>query len=96
MFTGRIKRLVETDEVARNELGPLMKQLIERVLAIGARFAPKDRPSLIVNWIALQRYVLAVALHGQLLEIGWEALQVLFVWQDCDRLRVEKVVVPDR
>src|SRR5258705_6672426 len=31
---------VERDKVTRDELGPLMDQLIERVLAVGSRFAP--------------------------------------------------------
>ena len=40
-----------------------MDELIERVLAIGARLAPIDGTGLIVDVRALQRYVLAVALH---------------------------------
>ena len=39
----RIERLAETDEVARDQPGALMDQLVERVLAIGARLAPVDR-----------------------------------------------------
>ena len=39
--------------------------------------------------------MLAVALHGQLLEVGREALEVLLVGQDGDGLRAEEVVVPD-
>ena len=39
--------------------------------------------------------MLAIALHGELLQVGREALQVLLVGQDGDRLRVEEVVVPD-
>ena len=40
----RIERLAEGDEVARNEPRALVNQLIERVLAVGARLAPVDRP----------------------------------------------------
>ena len=39
--------------------------------------------------------MLAVALHRQLLEVGGEALEVLLVGQDGDRLRAEEVGVPD-
>jgi hypothetical protein len=35
--------------------------------------------------------VLAVALHGELLQIGGEALQVLIVGQNRDRLRAEEI-----
>src|SRR5215469_1173006 len=39
--------------------------------------------------------VLAVALHGQLLQIGRKALEILLVGEDADRLRPEEVVIPD-
>ena len=39
--------------------------------------------------------MLAVALHGQLLEIGGESFQVLLVRQYGDRLGAEEIVVPD-
>src|SRR6266404_3249456 len=39
----RVERLRKSDEVAGDEPGPLMNQLVERMLAIGSRFAP-------VNW----------------------------------------------
>ena len=39
----RIERLLERDEVARNEPGSLMDQLIEGVLAVGSRLAPINR-----------------------------------------------------
>jgi len=38
-----IERLGKRDEVARDQLGPLMDQLVERMLAIGARLSPEDR-----------------------------------------------------
>ena len=45
----RVERLAERDEVAGDQLGSLMDQLIERVLAVGARLAPVDRPGLVVE-----------------------------------------------
>ena len=44
---------------------------------------------------AVQRDVLAVRLHGELLEVGGEALEVLLVGQHGDGLRVEEVGVPE-
>ena len=44
---------------------------------------------------AVERDVLAVGLHGELLEVGGEALQVLLVGQDGRGLGVEEVGVPD-
>ena len=49
----RIERVNETDEVARDKLRPLMDELVEGVLAVGARLAPVDRPGLIVDPRAL-------------------------------------------
>src|SRR5215475_6079900 len=91
----RIEGLAEADEITGDKLCPLMYQLVEGVLAVRPRLAPDDRPRLIVDGRAVQRYVLAVALHGQLLQIGRKALEILLVGEDADRLRPEEVVVPD-
>ena len=91
----RRQRLAEGDEVARDEPRPLVNQLVERVLAVGARFAPIDGAGIVVHRRPLQRHVLAVALHRQLLQVGREPLQVLLVGQHRDGLRAEEVVVPD-
>src|ERR1043166_6403679 len=91
----RIEGLAEGNEITGDELGPLMYQLVERVLAVRPRLAPEDRPRLIVDARALQRHVLSVALHGQLLQIGRKALEILLVREDADCLRPEEVVIPD-
>ena len=39
--------------------------------------------------------MLAVALHGELLEVGGEALEVLLVGEDGDGLGAEEIGVPD-
>src|SRR5215470_17768561 len=72
-----------------------MNQLIERVLAVCSRLTPVDWAALVRYWESLQRDLLAVALHSQLLEIRGEPLQVLFIRQDCNRLCIEAVVIPD-
>ena len=77
-------------------LRSLMNQLVERVLAVGARLAPVDRAGIVGDFVAIERDVFAVALHRQLLQIGREALQVLLVGQHRNGLGAEEVVVPDR
>jgi len=90
------ERVAKRDKVTRDQPRALMNQLIERMLAVGAGFAPVDRPGLVIHFFPAEGDVLAVALHGQLLQIRGEALQVLFVGQNRHRLRAEKVVVPNR
>ena len=72
-----------------------MDQLIERMLAVGSRLAPVDRPGLVLGRSPIHRHMLAVALHRQLLEVGGKALQVLLVGQHGDGLGAEEVGVPD-
>ena len=95
MLAQRVQRLVEANEVAGNELGALVDELVEGVLAVGAGFAPDDGAGLVVGDVAVEGDVLAVRLHGELLEIGREALEVLVVGQDGDGLGVKEIVVPD-
>ena len=73
MGAERIERLPESDKVARDQPGALMDQLIERMLAVGPRFAPVDRPCCCGDRLPVEGDVLAVALHRELLEIGREA-----------------------
>ena len=39
----------KTDEVARDQFGALMDELVERVLTICARLSPDDRAGLIID-----------------------------------------------
>src|SRR6185437_258324 len=73
----------------------LMDQLIEGVLAICSWFAPKDWPGVVIDLHAFERDVLAVALHGELLEIGGKSLQILLIGQHRDGLSAEEIVVPE-
>jgi hypothetical protein len=92
--TKRIERLPERDEVTRDEPGALMDQLIEGVLPVGSGLAPVDRAGLVIDFRTIERDMLAVALHRQLLEIRREALQVLFVGQHRDGLCAKEIIVP--
>ena len=91
----RVQRLCEGDEVARDQRRALVDELVEGVLAVGAGFAPIDRPRGAIHFRAVERDPLAVALHRQLLEVRREAFQVLVVGQHRDRPRFEEVHVPD-
>src|SRR5262249_44853948 len=66
-----------------------------RMLPVRARFTPVDRSGLAGDSVAVEGDVLAVALHRQLLEICRKSLQVLLIWQDCDRLGAKEIVVPN-
>src|SRR5207249_10498257 len=92
----RAQGMAEGDEVTGNETGPLMDQLIKGMLAVGSRLSPVDGPGRVADLGALTRDVLAVALHRQLLQVCWKALQVLLVGQDGDRLGAEEIRVPHR
>src|SRR5271166_91997 len=92
----RIERLGKSDEVARNEPGPLMNQLVERVLTVGSRFAPVNETRLVAHSLPVERDMLAIAFHRQLLKVGWEPFQILLIRQDSHGLRTKEVVVPDR
>jgi len=96
VWAERIERPCERDEVARDQPRPLMDQLIERVLAVGAGLTPVDGTRIGAHRLPVESHLLAVTLHRELLEVGGEALEVLLVGQHRDRLRAEEVVVPDR
>src|SRR4029434_967575 len=91
----RVERLVERYEVAWNESRSLMNQLIERMLAVCAWFAPIDGAGIIGDFVTIERDMFAVALHRQLLQLGRKSLQVLLVRQDRNGLCAEEVVIPN-
>ncbi len=66
------------DEVGGDELGTLVEELVEGVLSIGGGFSKEDRASGVLDeLIGAARNCLSVGLHGELLEISWEAVEVL-------------------
>src|SRR5262249_27837092 len=87
----RIERVVERDEVTGNESRALMDQLIKGMLTVGSRLTPINRAGVVCDRGSIERHVLPIALHNQLLQIGGKSLQVLFVGEDCNRVRSEKV-----
>ena len=63
----------ERDEVARDESGSLVDQLVEGVLSVGAWFSPVDRAGVVVDDRAIESNAFAVAFHGELLEVSGKA-----------------------
>jgi hypothetical protein len=90
-----VQALRERDKVTRDQVSTLMDQLVERVLTIGPRLPPIDRTGRIADLHAFEGHVLAIALHGQLLQVRGKAFEILFVGQYGDRLSPEKVGIPD-
>eukprot|EP00760_Papus_ankaliazontas_P006658 PhM_4_TR13129/c0_g1_i1/m.69410 len=72
-----------------------MDELVEGVLAIGARLSPHNGSSRHIHPTAVTGNVLTIALHVPLLQVGRKAVQVLVVGEDRLRLGVEEIVIPD-
>src|SRR6185437_13996452 len=94
MLAKRVMTLRRCDKIAGDKLCTLVYQLVKRMLAIGARFAPNDRSGRIVNRLAVPVDVLAIAFHIALLKVSRKAVHILVVWQNSIGFGVEKVVVP--
>ena len=65
------------------------------MLAVGAGLAPEDLTGVGGHGAAVPTDMLAVGLHGELLQVGREAVQVLAVRQHGVALGTEEVDVPD-
>src|SRR6516165_1388351 len=96
MRTDRIQGFSKANKVARNQASPLMDELIKGMLTVCSGLAPVNRPGLLCNSFAIECNVLSVAFHGQLLEIRWEALEILFVRHDANSLGTKEIVIPHR
>ena len=90
----RIKRLDERDKVTWDQTSSLVNQLIERMLTVGSRLAPVDRSCRVIYLGPIEPDVFPVALHGELLQVGREAFQVLLVGQNRNGFSTKKVIVP--
>ena len=94
-ITNRIVRHGAANEVARDEVSPLVDELIERVLAVRARLAPLDGSCRVGDGLAVLVYALAVGLHIHLLEIRGEARKILVIRKNRVALRAIAVVIED-
>lgn len=91
----RIMRLHCHNEVGRDKLGALVEQLEETVLGIGGRLAKQDGAGGVLDVFSRASDRLAIALHGKLLQIGRESVQVLVEGSHQMSLGTEEVTVPD-
>lgn len=78
----RVERLDRGEEVAGDELGALVDELVEGVLSVGSSLSPDDRARLIVDPRAVLGDELAVRLHVALLEVVGELVEVLIVGEE--------------
>ena len=92
---GRVDRVSEGKEVRGDQAGTLVDQLVESVLAVSAGLAPEHFTGCVVDEGAVRANGLAVGLHGQLLQVCGEAVQVLVVGQNRVGLSTQEVHVPD-
>jgi hypothetical protein len=65
------------DEISWDELGALVQELVEGVLGVGCWLAEEDWASSVVDHLALTVDGLTVRLHGELLKVSREAVEVL-------------------
>ena len=72
-----------------------MNQLIERMLAVSAGLTPNDWASLVRNWVTVTIHIFTVRLHISLLEISWETVHVLVIWQNRFGFCTKEIVIPD-
>ena len=90
-----VVRLCRHQEIGRDELGTLVQKLEETVLRVGGRLTEQDGSSGVLDVFTSAGDGLSVALHGQLLQVGGEAVQVLIEGSNQVGLSTEEVAVPD-
>jgi hypothetical protein len=74
---GWVVGLGSEDEISGDELGTLVKELVEGVLGVGGRLAEKDGAGCVFYHLAIARYSLSVRFHRELLKVGGESVEVL-------------------
>ena len=90
----RVVGLSSHDEVRWDKLGALVEQLEETVLGVGGRLAKQDGAGGVLDVFTRAGNGLAVALHGELLQVGGESVQVLIERRNQVSLGTEEVTVP--
>ena len=95
MVSNWVLRLNRREEIAWDEFGSLVDQLVEGVLAIGACLTPDDGTSLVVDSLGVLCDEFAVAFHLKLLQIVGKASHVLVVRENSNGISAVEVVVPD-
>lgn len=91
----RVVGLNGHEEIGRNKLGTLVKKLEEAVLGVGGGLAEQDGTGSVLDILAGASNGLTVALHGKLLQVCGETVQVLVEGSNQVSLGTEEVAVPD-
>ena len=73
----RVVRFSCQDEVCRDEFRALVQELVERVLGVGGGFAEENGAGGVFDEVAVAGDGFSVGFHGELLEVGGEAVEVL-------------------
>ena len=91
----RLVPIGRDQEFARNDAGALVDQLVERVLAVGARCAPDDGARVIGRRGAVHQGRLAVGFHFKLLEVIGQLPQPLVIGQHSAGGIAADLIMPD-
>ena len=87
--------ICKRNKISRNNLSSLVNKLVEGMLAVGTSFSPENLTCVRGNRSAIPACRFAVGLHGELLEICRESMQVLAVWKYRMRCRAKEIDVPN-
>ncbi len=87
--------VLEADELQRDDVGALVEQLVEGVLAVRAGLAEDDRAGHVVDRLAEAVHGLAVGLHVKLLQMSREAGQSLRIRKDRRHAVAQEVALVD-
>src|SRR5690606_29945080 len=68
-----------SEKITRNQLRPLMDQLVKCMLAVGTGLSPNDGPCSIVYLLSIPADVFPITFHIALLKISGKAVQVLVI-----------------
>lgn len=91
----RVEGFHRCQEITGDELGTLVDELVECVLAVGTGLSPDDGSRFVVYKVSCLGNRLSVGFHVSLLEVIGKLVQVLVVRQQCLCLGAVKVIVPD-
>src|SRR5690554_882670 len=94
MLPNRVMTDGRRNEIARNQMGALMDQLVKSVLSVGPGRAPNYGAGAVSHFISVSVGMLAIALHISLLKIGGEAVHILVVRQNSFGFGPKKIGVP--
>jgi hypothetical protein len=85
----RVVALCSQDEVGGDELRALVEQLVERVLRVGRGLTKQNGSGGVLDVVSAASDGLSVRLHGQLLQVSREPVEVLVETGRCQQVRLD-------